>query len=132
MYLKNLEKKLSVGYVVLVIHKYVFMIGDLFLLWQKFKGRRIILKCKKKIISLNSEECENLEQLDNRVKASYDKIDGSFVCKFCSKTFNKVFNVKEHVEIHFDGISFPCDLCDKTFRSRHNLRSHRNRNHRYT
>ena len=84
------------------------------------------LPVEKKIISLNSEECENLEQLDNRVKASYDKIDGSFVCKFCSKTFNKVFNVKEHVEIHFDGLSFPCDLCDKTFRSRHNLRSHRN------
>ena len=46
LYLKNLEKKLSVGYVELVIHKYVFMISDLFLLWQKFKGRRIILKSK--------------------------------------------------------------------------------------
>ena len=85
---------------------------------------------EKKIISLNSEEYENLEQLDNRVNASYDKIGGSFVCKFCTKTFNKVSNVKEHVELHFDGLSFPCDLCGKTFRSRNNLRVHRIRNHR--
>ena len=84
---------------------------------------------EKKIISLSNEERENLEQLEIRVNASYDKIDGAFVCKYCSKSFNKVFNVKEHVEIHFDGLSFPCDLCGKTYRSRHGLRTHK-RNHR--
>ena len=95
-----------------------------------FLGHWIDNVFEKKIISLNSEEYENLEQLDNRVNASYDKIDGSFVCKFCTKTFNKVSNVKEHVELHFDGLSFPCDLCGKTFRSRNNLRVHRIRNHK--
>ena len=90
------------------------------------------LSVEKKIISLSSEERENLEQLDSRVNASFDKIDGSFVCKFCSKSFNKVFNVKEHVEIHFDGLSFPCDKCEKTFRSRKILRNHKNRHHKNT
>ena len=88
------------------------------------------LPVEKKIISLSSEECTNLEELDKRVNASYDRIDGSFVCKFCSKSFNRVFNVKEHVEIHFDGLSFPCDLCEKTFRSRNILRKHKNRFHK--
>ena len=88
------------------------------------------LSVEKKIISSSSEERENLEQLDSRVNASFDKIDGSFVCKFCSKSFNKVFNVKEHVEIHFDGLSFPCDKCEKTFRSRKILRNHKNRYHK--
>ena len=47
--LEESRKKMSAGYVLLVIHKYVFMISDLFLLWQKFKGRRIILKSKKSV-----------------------------------------------------------------------------------
>ena len=88
------------------------------------------LPVEKKLISLSNEECTNPEELDKRVNASYDRIDGSFVCKFCSKSFNRVFNVKEHIEIHFDGLSFSCDLCEKTFRSRNILRKHKIRFHK--
>ena len=38
-----------------------------------------------------------------------------------------LFNAKEHVETHFEGLSFPCQSCDYTFRTRNALRSHNRR-----
>ena len=100
--------------------------------WIDNVSERQELPVEKKMIPLSNEECVDLEQLDKRVNESYDRLDGSYVCKYCSKSFNKLFNVKEHVEIHFEGLSFPCDLCEKTFRSRNSLRNHNARNHKNT
>ena len=42
----------------------------------------------------------------------------------------RVRDVKEHVEIHFDGLSFPCQACDAKLRSRNILRNHMSRFHK--
>ena len=54
---------------------------------------------------------------------------GKYTCNFCSKSGLK-HHMREHVEIHVDGLTFPCKFCDKTYRSRGSLRAHASREHR--
>ena len=79
---------------------------------------------KEKIISVESLNFESIEELDQKVEEMMERQpDGKYKCLTCAKIGRKV-HMKEHVEIHIDGLSFPCQQCDKTFRSRNSLRVH--------
>ena len=79
---------------------------------------------KEKIISVESFNFESIEELDQKVQEMMERQpDGKYKCLTCEKIGRKV-HMKEHVEIHIDGLSFPCQQCDKTFRSRNSLRGH--------
>ena len=80
---------------------------------------------EKPVISIMSSEIQSLEELDQQVDDSYTKDSGMYSCRHCEKTFKKKDHVREHVEIHFEGLSFACSLCDATLRSRKALRLHR-------
>lgn len=68
---------------------------------------------------------DSIEELDNKVEESYSRdIDGRYLCLFCQKAFKNSGHIREHVEVHFDGLSFNCNYCENTFRSRNNLRRH--------
>ena len=68
----------------------------------------------------------NLEELNQRIEEEIIvEAPGVYKCARCLKTYNKKFNLKEHIEVHFDGLSFPCHLCGKDFRSRKILRQHK-------
>ena len=54
---------------------------------------------------------------------------GMYTCNFCSKNTKNKGHLREHVEIHVDGLQFPCKFCDKTYRSRGGLRSHVSKDH---
>ena len=82
-------------------------------------------KIEKTTISVQSSDFQSLEELDQKVEESYSRDSaGLYACHHCSKSFKSRGHIKEHVEIHFEGLSFPCTHCDKVLRSRHSLRNH--------
>ena len=81
---------------------------------------------KKTLISVQGSDISSLEKLDQKVEESYSKdSNGFFACHYCEKSFKMRGHIKEHVEIHFEGLSFPCSFCDATLRSRNSLRFHK-------
>ena len=52
------------------------------------------------------------------------------VCKSCGKTSKWSQQMRQHVEIHIEGLSFPCPHCEYTFRSRNILKCHIQRSHK--
>ena len=80
---------------------------------------------KEKIISIQSLQFENIEELDLKIEEMMERqSDGKYLCLTCGKLARKV-HLKEHVEIHIDGLSFPCQFCDKSFRLRNTFRRHK-------
>ena len=80
---------------------------------------------RERIISVESASYDSIEDLDQKVEEMIEKLaDGSNKCITCGKVSKNRGHMKEHVEVHFDGLSFPCQYCWKSFRSRHSLRTH--------
>ena len=82
------------------------------------------------IMSIEASDIQSIEELDQKVEESYSKnAMGIFVCHHCSQSFRKRCNIKEHVEIHFDGLSFPCSICETVLRSRKTFRNHQRKHY---
>ena len=94
-------------------------------------ARKITQKAVKDHIKISSEEFQSVEKLDEKLKESLSRVDGTkkWQCMICNKVSADLYHAKEHVEIHFEGLSFPCLSCDKTFKTRTILRNHKNRTH---
>ena len=76
-------------------------------------------------IKINSGNFQDIEDLDARIWEIIDKdADGFWKCKICDKKSKKTSHLKEHAEIHFEGLAFPCSDCDYISRSRNALRVH--------
>ena len=85
---------------------------------------------EKRSISLISSNFENIGQLNEKINESYFRnAHGMLTCRFCSKTFKQRVHIKEHVEIHIEGLSFPCNICGSAFATRNVLRGHFKRFH---
>ena len=73
---------------------------------------------------------DSVEELNKKVEESYSRDnDGRYLCLHCEKTFKNSGHIKEHVEVHFDGLLMNCNYCENTFtqntfRSRNYLRQH--------
>ena len=88
--------------------------------------REVNRATEKHVISVQSSDIQSLEELDQKVEECYSKhSNGLFACHYCEKSFKMRGHIKEHVEIHFEGLSFPCSFCDATLRSRNSLRFHK-------
>ena len=97
---------------------------DLVLNHQKPAG--IFVK-HQKIIDVKSANFENIEELDQKLKNMFERVDAGGTkrrCLPCGKISSSTSHAKEHAESHIDGLNFPCQHCNKTFRSRHSLRDH--------
>ena len=80
--------------------------------------------------ALVSEMFSNIGELDSRINEEiFRNNDGSWQCGRCPKISRNKGHIREHFEIHIEGLSFPCQFCDTTCRSRHSLRTH-HRTHR--
>ena len=83
------------------------------------------------IQDFNSAEFQNLEDLDQKIRELMVRdSDGMHRCTICGKVSKHSGHIREHMELHFEGLSFPCSHCEKEFRSRHSLRTHLNRDHK--
>ena len=86
---------------------------------------------QKSKILIDSTEYDSIEELDAKILEYMEKDDdGKWKCIICQQKAKHKKDVKEHVEVHFDGLSFPCSDCDANPRSRRQLRTHIWRNHR--
>ena len=59
--------------------------------------------------------------------------DGSLSCFLCGKTSGgaqRKGHMKQHMEIHMEGLTYSCPKCDKTFRSRNSLYVHTSKIHK--
>ena len=84
---------------------------------------------EKPVISFQSPEIHSMEELEKKVEESYSKAPHNFTCNYCGKVFRLRGHIKEHVEIHFEGLSWPCSLCDTVLRTRSTLRFHTKKKH---
>ena len=82
-----------------------------------------------KMVVIKSGELSDQELNEKLDELSTLDTSGMYICNFCSKRTTKS-HIREHVEIHVDGLQFPCNLCEKSYRSRNALRNHNNRDHR--
>lgn len=88
-------------------------------------------KKERKLVLPSNDGFNTLEKLDQRVLESFSREkNGHFSCNYCSKICKSQGNIKEHVEVHFDGLVLKCDHCERTCKSRKALRSHISRNHK--
>ena len=80
---------------------------------------------KEKTILFQSEQFENVEELDKKMDEMMKREgDQIFRCLTCGKISRNRSHMREHIEIHFEGLNFPCQVCDKPFSSRASLRNH--------
>ena len=86
---------------------------------------------ERKMVLLSNDDFNTIEKLDQMVYESYSKDeDGHFSCNYCSRIFKNQSHIKEHVELHFDGLVLKCDHCEKKCRSRKALRCHISYHHK--
>ena len=88
-------------------------------------------------IALTSKICENLQELDEKVKSLMGrtknyKTEGwkkGHMCIVCGKEGQSI-HVQRHIEtVHLEGFPNPCNQCDKICMNREALRSHKRRVH---
>ena len=75
---------------------------------------------------------ENMKELESKLNESFYQEGPVCICKICGKTAAVPRNMRDHVEIHFEGLRFSCKMCTRAFGSRNNLRVHYKRNHGQT
>ena len=80
----------------------------------------------------NNSAITNTEEIDEKISEYVIRgEDGIYSCGYCGKVGDRnAAHMRNHVEIHMEGLSYPCHSCDKTFRSRHALSCHKSKYHR--
>ena len=81
-------------------------------------------------VVINSGEFTNIEELDAKILQHVEREGSKWKCNICNKVMRCQSYIKEHVEIHFDGLALPCPECGAIQRSRCTLRKHVLRKHR--
>ena len=98
---------------------------------EKIQHETLVIPNQSNKIIINSEEFTNIEELDAKILEHIEKtVNGNWMCNICEKNMRFKSHAKEHVEIHFDGLSFQCQQCNFVCRSRHALRIHTTLNHK--
>ena len=84
---------------------------------------------KKNIHSVKTVSLNDMSEVDAKIEKLIERREGRHHCRACEYSSSNTGHLKEHVEIHIEGLSYACQFCDKTFRSKNVLRTHLNRNH---
>ena len=69
------------------------------------------------------------EEIEEKLKNLYQKVDGVWTCKACDYTTTIKCNMRKHVDKHIDGLSYSCNLCHKEFRLINSLNCHKSNVH---
>ena len=67
----------------------------------------------------------DMSEVDDIIEQLTEKRDGRHCCTVCDYTSLNKAHLKEHVELHIEGLNYPCQFCDKAFRSKNVFRRHR-------
>ena len=80
---------------------------------------------KIKIIFENNEDFQTIEELNSYIEKLITQTENGHKCNICHKISGYKSHMREHMEIHIDGLSFECKLCGKSLRSRNSHRNHK-------
>ena len=76
---------------------------------------------EEKQVTNNTHLTENLKV----VKAAANQRENDiYTCQYCTKTFQKMHNLKIHVKLHTTARPFDCVVCKRTFKTKRCLKSH--------
>ena len=79
------------------------------------KIETVTAQTKTKIV-IKSEGFSNVDELDAKILEHIEKDGSRWKCNICDKILGNKTHAKEHVEIHFDGLTFQCSECDAIVR----------------
>ena len=72
-----------------------------------------------KTVIIQSEDLSN-QELNGKLNELFtENIPGQYACNFCPKIvkgFKNKSHMRDHVELHVDGLKFSCNFCDKFYR----------------
>ena len=81
-------------------------------------------------VSFDETALSSPDELNDKIEQMFTRnSDNSFTCNTCDKTSRHRGHMKEHVEIHIEGLSYTCNTCGKTSRSATGLRLHKAKYH---
>ena len=87
------------------------------------------------IISLTKTDNNEVKSM---IENNLEPLEGGhFMCKVCgkdskgmTKTKDLKSNMKNHIEVHIEGLSYSCELCGKKFRSKNSFSNHKSVYHK--
>ena len=73
---------------------------------------------------------DDMSEVGTKIEELIERREGMHYCRLCDYSSWKISHIKEHVEVHIEGLAYSCQFCDNTFRSRNILRKHLFASHR--
>jgi len=71
-----------------------------------------------------------MSDIDDKIESLIKKIKNRYHCIVCDYNSKQTTHLREHVEIHIDGLSYPCTFCGKVLRTMSSHRMHLNKYHK--
>ena len=69
-------------------------------------------------ITIPGVDLKNHTEIQQKVEELFTQEDKQlFLCNICGKSFKKNSHIRDHVEIHIEGLSYNCNICGKESRS---------------
>lgn len=89
------------------------------------KKKKIAKVKKKSKIKSNSQEHSSVVQseLDQNTVVTVKKVP-KLTCNFCSRAFNKNFDLQQHIRCHTGEKPFQCVVCGRAFAQKSNVKKH--------
>ena len=72
---------------------------------------------------------QNMSEIDVKIDKLIEIKDTKKTCRVCGYASMNSGHIREHVELHIEGVSYTCQFCQKTFRGRGNFRRHQKKQH---
>ena len=66
----------------------------------------------------------DMSEADDKIQKLIEKRDVRHFCTVCDYSSLNKGHVKEHVELHIEGLYYPCQLCQKVYPRKSALRNH--------
>ena len=79
---------------------------------------------------LSNIVAQDMTEVDEKIEELIVKREGKMGCKVCDYTSSNSGHMKEHVELHIEGVQYSCQYCRKTFQSRGIFRRHQKKQHK--
>ena len=78
----------------------------------------------------DTSELSDIQDMDFTLNSMIENLNGTWTCKQCGKTAKDKTKIRQHVEVHIEGVQHPCAVCGRTYRSRNSLSNHKSKVHK--
>ena len=82
------------------------------------------LKCEQKNCMKIDVGSMTQEEIGNKIKELYKKVDGVWICSECNYENTNKGKIRRHIETHINGLIYTCKVCHKEYGTRNSWQSH--------